>query len=131
MSGSLKSFRYTTDGNDLYAITADESNVESTQGTSHDVTTDNEAETPYTLPRNVRPRYAVYASTTTDHVRKIPVMTPALYTQLVSKTFTDINQTFTENIQGTVITFRFNNAVPERVRAVKALDTKLNDGDAT
>lgn len=129
MAGSLKDFRYTTDTNDVFAISADESNVEATQGVSYDVTTANEAETPFKVPRNVTPRYALYKSTTTTHVRKVPVLTPALYAQLIAKTFTNIEQTFTENIGGNVITFKYDHGVPEKIRAVRSIDTGLNDGD--
>lgn len=131
MSGSLKAFRYFTDAGDLYAIQADESNVEGVHITPPDVTSANESDTPYTVPRNVTPRFARYKSTTTEHVRKVPIMSPSIFGELKAKDYTNANRTFTENVGGTVLTFALENLTAERIRVVKADDTGLNDGDAT
>jgi len=83
MAGSLKWFVYTDDFGALYALFTDESNVETTN-TGGDYTG-----TPPlvdALPRNVKPRYAVYGTTDGTREIKIPILTPATYTNLSANT---------------------------------------------
>lgn len=80
MAGSLKWFVYTDDNGVIYALFADESNVEAIMGATGDYTG-----TPPlvdAVPRNVRPRYASYGTTDAMRVINIPVLTPAAYTAL-------------------------------------------------
>lgn len=67
MVGSRKYFSYTTDAGDVFALSADESNVELAGG-GVDLT--GGASTLYELPRNVKPRYARYRSADGLIVRK-------------------------------------------------------------
>lgn len=128
MSGSLVAKRYTTNAGDVYAINTDESNFVGVHGVDHDVTEANASQTPYTLPRNIRPRYGTYVSTTSNHVRKVVIATPAIYAEMSNNVFTNGAQTFTENVSGTVRTFKLDRLTPEKIRLVKGQDTGLNDG---
>lgn len=129
MAGSMKYFRYFTDSGDLYALFGDESNIEAVHVTNPQVTSLNEDDTPYVVPRNVKPRYATYKSTTTEHTRKVPIMTASIFAELKAKDYTTANKTFTENIGGDVITFQLASLTAEKMRTVTSNDTGLNDGD--
>lgn len=74
MSGSLRYFNYVSDNAQTYAILADKSNVAAvnpsgagTPGTLPSIT----------LPRNIRPRYALFADSTGLIRRKVPLLTAA------------------------------------------------------
>lgn len=123
MAGSLKWFVYTDDFGTVYAINADESNVEAVNGVGVDYTG-----TPAlvdALPRNVRPRMSYYG--TTDGLRTIavPVMTTAIYTALNSTTPT-IPDPIDSGI--TLVLLRIR---PEVRRLPIPNDTGLQDGDLT
>lgn len=122
MAGSLKWFVYVDDFGTLYALNADESNIEATN-TGGDYTG-----TPPlvdALPRNVRPRYAVYG--TTDGLRsiRIPILTPAGYAGL-STAFPTIPDPISSGI--TLVLLRIR---PEVRRLPIPNDTGLQDGDIT
>lgn len=123
MAGSLKWFQYTDDNGLIYALYADESNVEASQGTGVDYTG-----TPTlvdAVPRNVRPRFAVYG--TTDGLRsiRIPIMTPALLAALPT-TAPTIPDPIDAGI--TLVLLRVR---PEIRRLPIPNDTGLQDGDIT
>lgn len=124
MAGSLKFFEYTTDDDEVFAIFADESNVEAANGTGVDYTGTSTAT--YWLPRNVEPRYAVYSSADGTRNIKIPIMTTAIFSALLSTT-----PTITDPIAGTG-TLTLSRLVPQIVKRLpKSADTGLIDGDAT
>jgi len=122
MAGSLKWFNYTDDFGTIYALYADESNVEATN-TGGDYTG-----TPPlvdAVPRNVNPRYAVYG--TTDGLRsiKIPILTPSDYQGLAAA-----HPTIPDPIT-TTLTLVLLRIRPEVRRLPIAYDTGLQDGDIT
>lgn len=123
MAGSLKWFQYTDDFGSLYAINADESNVEAINGTGVDYTG-----TPPlvdALPRNVSPRMAYYGTTDGLRTIAIPVMTQAIYTALNTTTPT-IDDPITDGL--TLVLLRIR---PEKRRLPIPNDTGLQDGDIT
>lgn len=124
MAGSLKFFVYETDLGDPFGLFADESNVEAIGGSSQDAGT---VTVPtYQLPRNIRPRYAVYSNAAKTRNISIPIPTQALYNALQTAT-----PTITDPIAGTG-TLSLTRKVPERMRLMPiAADTGLDDGDAT
>lgn len=123
MAGSLKYFQYTTDGGDIFALLADESNVEATGGSGSDYDVDATVE--YHIPRNVKPRYAVYSNAAKTRNIKIPIMTAAGYNALAP------GGTITDPIAGTG-TLVLTRKVPERIALLPIeADTGLTDGDAT
>lgn len=80
MSGSIRWFNYTTDGGQTYSLQADKSNVAAVNpsGTG----------TPGSLsiaavPRNIKPRYALFQDSTGTIKRKVPLLTPADVAALV------------------------------------------------
>lgn len=124
MAGSLKFFEYETDDAEIFAIFADESNVEAVNGTANDYTPTSTAT--YWLPRNVEPRYAVYSSADGNRNIKIPVLSPEIYADVLSTT-----PTITDPIAGTG-TLTLSRLVPQIVKRLpRAVDTGLIDGDAT
>lgn len=69
MAGSLSWFRYTSDTNTEYAVKADTSNMKAVGGLDAPSGSDS-------LPRNLKPRYAMYS--TNDGLRKRKVILPLL-----------------------------------------------------
>jgi hypothetical protein len=74
MSGSLRYYNYTSDNGQTYAILLDKSNVASVNASG--------AAAPgtlptITLPRNIRPRYALFSDTSGTIRRKVVLLTPA------------------------------------------------------
>lgn len=122
MAGSLKWFPYTDDFGSIYALLADESNVEAINGaldyTGTPVLVD-------AVPRNVNVRNAIYG--TTDGLRsiKIPVLTPALYAGLNTATPT------IPDPLGSGLTLVLQRIRPEVRRLPIPNDTGLQDGDLT
>lgn len=122
MAGSLKWFVYTDDNGSVYALNADESNVEAinTGGdyTGSPVLVD-------ALPRNVRARYAVYGNAAGTRTISIPVLTQSAYTGLASA-----HPTIDDPIDdgGTLQLIRIR---PEVRRLPIPNDTGQTDGDAT
>lgn len=74
MSGSVRYYNYTTDGGVTYAILADKSNIGAVNPSG--------ASAPGTLPvaavpRNITPRYALFADTSGTIRRRVVLLTPA------------------------------------------------------
>jgi hypothetical protein len=74
MSGSLRWFNYVSDNGATYAILADKSNIAAVNASG--------AGSPATLPtaavpRNIKPRYALFADSTGLIRRKVPILTAA------------------------------------------------------
>lgn len=124
MAGSLKFFVYTTDLGDTFGLFADESNIEAVGGDGSDYT--GTPAVSYQLPRNVRPRFAVYSNADKTRNINIPIPTQALYNTIQTDT-----PSITDPIAGTG-TLTLTRKVPERMRLMPvAADTGLDDGDAT
>ena len=81
MAGSVRYYNYISDNGQTYAILADKSNIAAVNASG--------AAAPGTLPtvtvpRNIRPRYALYADPTGLIRRKVPLLTPADVTALTA-----------------------------------------------
>lgn len=124
MAGSKKYFVYTTDEGDDFALLADESNTEAVNGGTQDYA-DGVAIT-YELPRNIKPRRAIYANA--NKTRKVTcyALTSAIYTGIPAGA-----PTITDPIAGTG-TLSLVSLIPESMKRLPiSIDTGLNDGDAT
>lgn len=122
MAGSIKWFKYTSDTGQEFGISMDESNGEAVSNS--DVTGADAGL--LALPRNIKPRYAVYRSTDGRYTRKIPVTNR-------TATVATLPATITIDPEGAVSeTLSLAFFQGERVvRIVRADDTGLNDGDAS
>lgn len=122
MAGSLKWFPYTDDNGSVWALYADESNVEAVNPGIDYTGTPALVDA---VPRNVKVRRAIYG--TTDGLRSIsiPVLTQAIYSALASTTPT-IDDPITTGI--TLVLLRIR---PEMRRLPIPNDTGLQDGDIT
>lgn len=123
MAGSLKWFSYTDDNGSIWALFADESNVEALHGSDGDYTG-----TPPlvdAVPRNVTPRRAFYGTTDGTRVIAIPVLTSAVYSALPTNTPTIADPI---NSALTLVLLRVR---PEIRRLPIPNDTGLQDGDIT
>jgi len=112
MSGSIRWFNYTTDGGVVYSLQADRSNVGAVNPSG--------AGTPGTLsvaavPRNIKPRYALFADVTGLIRRKVPLLTPADVAALVP--------TLSFVPQGETATVALTYIVGETTRFPKLADT--------
>lgn len=117
MAGSKKWFLYETDlDGTVFAIELDESNTE-LAGAGVDYP--NGGGVLYSLPGNVKPRYARYASADTFTVRNCVLCAPA----------TAPNPTIADPVSGQ--TLNLVAVVAEQVRVPRGEDTGLIDGDAT
>lgn len=134
MSGSLKYMRYQLNNGDIFAVFADESNIENIHVEpptfEFDVTTANLATVPYKIPGNVEPRRARYKSTTSVRVKEIIVPTEAMYNDLIAATGLQGLRSFVDTETGETFTFR--GVTPELVKPIViSEDTGLIDGDDT
>jgi hypothetical protein len=124
MSGSRKFFKYTTDSGDVFAIAMDESNGELVGNADFGLTDDGVLV--YMLPRNVRPRTALYRSTDGRVSRRIPVTDNTATIATLPGTFqvlaADGNPQFTMQLQS----FR-----GEEIKRLYSVDTAQDDGDIT
>lgn len=124
MSGSIKWFRYTTDDGDTFALRMDESNGELV-GNADFVAADDDVII-YALPRNVRPRTALYRSSDGRVQRRIAVSSNTASISTLTSSFvvpaSDGNPAFTMQLQS----FR-----GEEIRRISSVDTGLDDADAT
>lgn len=122
MAGSLKWVVYTDDFGTVYALLADESNIEAVNDggdyTGSPVLVD-------ALPRNVRPRFAVYQSADETRNIKIPVLTPTRYAALSTEA-----PTIPDPLSSGA-TLRLVRLRPEQRRLPIPNDTGITDGDAT
>lgn len=125
MAGSVKWFVYTDDFGNVFALKADESNVEAIMGTTGDFAVDTAA-IRYTMPTNLNPRYALYGNATRTRTIKVPVLQAATYESLLVDT-----PTITDPIAGTG-DLTLIQLIPEKITVLpQAGDTGLTDGDAT
>lgn len=123
MAGSLKYFKYTTNGGTAYAIRMDESNGEAVGNT--DLTSD---DIPIAaLPRNITARYALYRSTDGLTTRKIPITANNVDLEDLVASFTVPRAT----VGGSDVTVYRQSLIGEVQRPVTDIDTALTDGDAT
>lgn len=124
MAGSLKWFKYTTGNGDDFALLMDESNGETVGNTDFGIGDDGTLV--YAMPRNIRPRTALYRSTDGVVSRRIPVTSPTATIDTLPGTFqipaADGNPQRTMQLQS----FR-----GEEVRRLFAVDTAQDDGDIT
>ncbi len=123
MSGSNKWFVYTTDDGTDFALYADESNTEAVNGATQDFVA--AVAIKYALPKNVRPRTAVYASADGTRTIKAYVLTQTIYNGIPAGV-----SSITDPIGGG--TLGLVRIRPEVItRLPFAGDTGLVDGDAT
>lgn len=124
MAGSLKYFEYTTDTADVFAMLADESNIEAISASDDDYSATSTVT--YHLPGNVKPRYAIYSNAAKTRNIKIPVLDPTTFANLEAAA-----GSITDPIAGTG-TLTLTRKVPEKMTLLPiAADTGLTDGDAT
>jgi len=122
MAGSVKWFEYSTQSGDTFAVLMDESNGEAVGNPDYTPT----STATYALPRNVRPRHAIYRSADGNSQRKIIVSDNAANAGTLPATidFNDGN--------GGTVTCSLSQFVGEEYRPIpSAEDTGLTDGDAT
>lgn len=122
MAGSNKWFVYTTDTGEDFALYADESNTEAVNGSTQDYLNDGTAI--YALPRNVRPRYALYQNADRSRSIKCIALTTTIYNGVPENA-----RTITDPIGGGTLTLR--RIRPEVITLPFGVDTGLTDGDAT
>lgn len=124
MAGSNKWFTYTTDNDDEFALYADESNTEAVNGTDGDLTA--VANPPYAIPKNLKPRTAVYKNANGTRSIRCIVLTRAKYDTVLADTPT-IPDPITDGE-----TLNLAQVIPERYSPLpRPADSGLNDGDAT
>lgn len=124
MAGSKKYFAYSTDSGDIFAVIADESNTESVNGGTQDLIAGSNIT--YQLPRNVKPRRAVYQNASGTRTISCICLTQSIYNGVVTNV-----QTIPDPIAGTG-TLSLVRLEPERIRLLPVPnDTGLNDGDDT
>lgn len=124
MAGSLKYFKYTTDAGDDFAILMDESNGELVSNADFGLAEDGVLV--YSLPRNVKPRTALYRSTDGVVSRRIVICSNTATIGSLPGTFqilaSDGNPQRTMQLQS----FR-----GEEVKRLFSVDTAQDDGDIT
>lgn len=123
MAGSKKWFVYTTDQGDDFAILADESNTEALNAGTQDYASG--VTITYSLPKNVRPRAAVYSNADGTRTIRCYALTQTIYNGALAGV-----PTITDPIAGG--TLSLSRLEPERIKLLPiAADTGLTDGDAT
>lgn len=124
MAGSIKWFKYTTDAGDVFGIRMDESNGELMGNADFAALDDNSIV--YALPRNVKPRTALFRSNDGLVSRRIVVCDKDADITTIASSFVvpaaDGNPAFTMQLRS----FR-----GEEVVRLSSGDTGLTDGDAT
>lgn len=126
MAGSIKWFVYDSDSGSQYAFRADESNTEAVNGSEGDYT--NTSSVTIALPRNITPRTATYSNPERTVVRKIIVVNPATYTDIVNG---DTAQSIDVNVEGSTFTLGLTATQGESFRRPTPVDTGQTDGDDT
>lgn len=122
MAGSRKTFEYTTDAGDVFAIEMDESNGEAV---GNDDYTDTSTAV-YYVPRNIKKRAATYRSDDGTISRRITVSSNTANSGTLPATIDG-----QDGLGGTV-TLSLTNFTGESTKLIpKAVDTGLTDGDAT
>lgn len=133
MVGSKRWFVYVTDQGDRFGIQADESNVESINGTA--ANDPSAAAAPiYQLPKGIEPRSITYSSADGLRIVTIPALTQTVYNAIPAnnRTISNIGATGAPNTtegQGT-LTFIRKNCEKSRLPRFRA-DTGITDGDIT
>jgi len=122
MAGSLKWFLYTTDNGETYALKADESNVEAVNGGTQDFL--NDTEVIFAVPRNVKPRYALYTSADETRQIKCVCLTTTIYNGVPENV-----PTITDPIGGGTLTLK--RIRPEIISLPFGKDTGIKDADDT
>lgn len=127
MAGSLKWLNYTDDEGQVWAYRGDESNLESlitatgsTAGTGDYIAG---ATNIYSIPRNLKPRTALFRNASGTVSRRIIVPTAGVFTALAA------GQSYTDDTSGETVVFVSRRG--EELTVPFAQDTGLNDGDAT
>lgn len=123
MAGSNKWFVYTTDDGTDFALYADESNTEAVNGSIQDYVP--AVAIKFALPKNVRPRRAVYASADGTRTVTCYCLTQTIYNGVPANVSSITDPLGT----GTLGLIRIRPEVITRLPF--AGDTGLNDGDAT
>lgn len=123
MAGSNKWFVYTTDDGTDFGIQLDESNTEELNGATQDFVA--ALAIRFSIPKNLRPRFAVYASADGNRTIKCIALTQAVYTGIPANK-TSIVDPIDGGVLGLV------RIRPEQLNRLPfAGDTGLIDGDAT
>lgn len=122
MAGSNKWFLYTSDSGTQFAALRDESNVEAVNGTVGDYP-DTGGTVTFSLPNNLKPRTATYASPTGTVSRTILCLTQAVFNGILP------GATITDAVSGLTLTLRSKRG--ESIKLPRGIDTGLIDGDAT
>lgn len=117
MAGSLRGFPYTADDGTTWALLNDESNVERVNGTGNALT----AAQKYKIPRNLKPRVAVYQNGAGTIRRSVVVLTPATFNGLTAAS------TLIDQVSGETLQLRLKKG--EVVSLLPLTDTGLTDGD--
>jgi hypothetical protein len=125
MAGSKKWFVYTADDGTDFALLADESNTEEINGGTQDYVAGTAFK--YSLPRNLRPRKAYYASPDGKRVLSAIALTQTIYNGIPAN-----KTSIVDPILGGLNTLNLIRVRPELIRNLPfANDTGLTDGDAT
>lgn len=123
MAGSKKWFVYTTDQGGDFGLLADESNTEAVNGSNQDYVAGTTVIN--ALPRNIKPRAAVYQNGAGTRSIRCFVLNQTTYNAVIASV-----PTITDPIDGGTLALK--RLEPERIALLPtAADTGLTDGDAT
>ena len=126
MAGSLKYFIYTTDTNVEFGILMDEDWGEVVGNADLPATA---AASLYGMPKNLKPRKAVYRNTTGTRTFQIAVTDPAATTLTLPAAIVIDSTTGEESEEVGDNILNLYSLIGERFRAIIGLDTGLIDGD--
>lgn len=124
MTGSMKWFIYTTDEGTDFAAFLDESNTEAVNGGTQDYPS-GAVEPVFALPKNLKPRYAVYQSNDGAITRKVVCLTPTIFAGVGSAVASITDAAYP------TIPLSLRRTVGQKLRRPYGQDTGVNDGDAT
>ena len=114
MAGSLSYQTYQSDAGQSFAIYCDLSNALAVNASASATPTGLPT---FTLPRSIRPRYALFRSADGKTTRKVPLLLPSDVAALVS------TKSFVTNPGGVTVTI--TSIVGEKARIAKNIDTGL------
>lgn len=127
MAGSIKWHEYTDDDDNKWAYKADESNLESVvtaaSGAAGTGDYTGSSTAVFNIPRNLRPRSALFRNASGTVSRRVIIPTQALFALLA------VGQSYTDPVSSQTVTFVSKRG--EELTVPFAEDTALNDGDAT